>query len=81
MANNHVLMTYCSLLLPFSYLTKSMPAGALAYVPLDKMPHRVYYISSFLSNTVADWNLLPEAFLATVDSPESLKTSVSDVVV
>ena len=81
MANKHVLMTYNSLLLPYPYLTKSMPAGAFAYVPLDKMPHRVYYISSFLPNTVADWNLLPETLLATVTSPESFKTSVSDVVV
>ena len=81
MANGKVLMTYRSLLTPYPYLTKSIPAGTYAYVPMDKMPLKVYYNSSFFPNTVADWNLLPEELLATVDSLETFKSSVSKVVV
>ena len=55
MATKHVLIAYCSLLLPYPYYTKSTPAGAYAYAPLDKMHHQVYF-SSF-SNTVAGLNI------------------------
>ena len=79
--HNVVQMTYSSLLIPYPYLTKSIPAGAYAYLPMDKMPLKVYYNSSFFPNTVADWNLLPEGLLATVDSLETFKSSVSKVVV
>ena len=33
MATKHVLIAYCSLLLPYPYYTKSTPAGAYAYAP------------------------------------------------
>ena len=79
MANDLVLMSYRSLLLPYPYTTKSMPAHA--YVPLDKMPRKVYFSSSFFPHTIAEWNSLPAELIATSPSLESFKTSVWSVVV
>ena len=71
--------SYCSLLKPYPYVTQGMPAHA--FVPLDKMPHRVYYSTSFFPRSVAEWNSLPADLFTSVTSLESFKTSVRAVVV
>ena len=79
MRENLTLMSYCSLLKPYPYVTQGMPAHA--FVPLDKMPHRVYYSTSFFPRSVAEWNSLPADLFTSVTSLESFKTSVRAVVV
>ena len=76
MANNLVLMSYCSLLIPYPYSTQSMPLHA--FVPLDKHPHKNYYASTFFPQTIRDWNSLP-ADVANAVSLEAFKTSVRAV--
>ena len=76
--NDLVLMSYRSLLHPYPYSTKSMPSHA--YVPLDRMPRKVYFSTSFFPRTVAEWNSLPAELVATATSLESFKTSVWAVV-
>ena len=57
MKNNLVLMSTRSLLLPYPYLTQGMPEHA--FIPLDKLPPKLYFSMSFFPRTVAEWNKLP----------------------
>ena len=57
MANDLVLMSYNSLLIPYPYSTKNMPPHA--FTPLDLIPERKYFSNTFIPRTVQDWNKLP----------------------
>ena len=78
MANDLVLMSYRSLLRPYPYSTKAMPAHA--YLPLDKSPQKLYFSSSFFPRTVSEWNSLPHS-VAAAPSLEAFKASVRAIVV
>ena len=71
MANNLVLMSYRSLLVRYPYGTKAMPAHA--FVPMEKLPFKLYYASAFFPKTIQDWNNLPED-IADPGPPEDLKS-------
>ena len=77
MANNLVLMPTRTLLVPYPYLTKSMPPHA--FIPLDLFQQKLYFSNSFFPRTVADWNWLPNS-VAAAPSLEAFKASVMTVV-
>ena len=77
MANNLVLMSSRSLLIPYPYHTKTMAPHA--FLPLDRTPSKLYFANSFFPRTVANWNSLPHS-AATAPSLESFKTAVWAVV-
>ena len=56
MRNGLVIMSYRSLLQPYPYQTKLMPPHSFA--PLDKLPEKRYFSSSFFPQTVNAWNSL-----------------------
>ena len=57
MSNNLVNCSYNSLLCPYPYTTKNMPAHA--FKPLDLNPRKLYFSNTFFPRTVQEWNLLP----------------------
>ena len=73
MANNLVLMSSRSLLIPYPYATKSMPLHS--FTPLHLTPVKLYFSNSFFPRTVSEWNLLP-TYVATAPSLEVFKTSL-----
>ena len=77
MANNLVLMSTRTLLIPYPYATKSMPPHA--FVPLDLIPVKLYFSTTFFPSTVIAWNSLPVS-VATAPSLEVFKSSLMAVV-
>ena len=77
MANRLVLMPTNTLLIPYPYLTKSMPPHA--FTPLDLIPVKLYFSNSFLPKTVSEWNALPHS-VAAAPSLEAFKASLMSVV-
>ena len=75
MANRLVLMSYCSLLTPHPYPLKSL-LNPHAFIPLERMPEKLYYTTSFFPSTVLEWNILPESVFPQKPSPEDFKSSV-----
>ena len=73
MANNLVNSTYRSLLTPYPYSTKNMPSHA--FVPLDLIPTKQYFSSSYFPRTVQEWNSLPTS-TAQAPSLEAFKASL-----
>ena len=73
MRNDKVLMAARSLLRPYPYLTQGMPEHA--FIPLDKLPLKLYYSMSFFPRTVAEWNKLPPVVVA-APNPEVFRTAV-----
>ena len=57
MSNSLVNCSYNSLLCPYPYTTKNMPAHA--FKPLDLNPRKLYFSNTFFPRTVQEWNLLP----------------------
>ena len=70
MKNNLVLMSSRSLLVEYPYNTKNMPNHA--FMPLDLIPKKNYFSSTFFPKTVQDWNQLPPS-TATASSLEDFK--------
>ena len=73
MANNLVLMSTRSLLIPAPRSTRATPPHA--YMPMFHTPKRLYQYNSFLPRTVTDWNDLPNR-IAAASSLEAFKASV-----
>ena len=73
MANNLVLMSTRSLLIPAPRSTRAMLPHA--YMPMFHTPKRLYQCNSFLPRTVTDWNHLPNRIAASL-SLEAFKASV-----
>ena len=78
MANNLVLMSYRALLSQYPYVTKNMPPHA--FLPMDKMPPKLYYSTSFFPRTIAEWNSLPHS-VANAPSLEAFRSAVMKAVV
>ena len=73
MLHNKVNMSTRSLLSPYPYSTKNMPPHALK--PLDLLPNKQYYTSTFFPNTINNWNQLSHS-TATSRSLEAFKASL-----
>ena len=74
MTNDLTLMSYRSLLKPFPYHLKSLHPHA--FIPLDRLPPKLYYSTSFFPQTVMEWNSLPASVFPEVPSLEAFKSSV-----
>ena len=74
MANRFVLMSYCSLLIPYPYALKSLHPHA--FIPLDRMPEKLYYSTSFFPCTVLEWNQLDASMFPQKPSPEVFKANL-----
>ena len=70
MVNNLVLMPTRSLLKPYLYHTKNKPPHAL--MPVDMLPRKQYFSSTFFPKSVQEWNELPPS-TATAPSIEAFK--------
>ena len=77
MANNLVLMPTQTLLVPYPYVTKSMPPHA--YTPIVLFPIKLYYSNSFYPRTIDEWNQLPTS-VAAAPSLEAFKAFLMTVV-
>ena len=75
MANKMVLMSYSSLLIPHPYPLKSL-LHPFAFIPLERMPEKLYHSTSFFPSTVEQWNVLPEEVFPLKPSLEDFKSSV-----
>ena len=74
MANNYVLMSYNSPLTSHPYSLKSIHPHA--FIPLDRLPVRLYYSTSFFPRTVTEWNALPLSVFPDKPSLDAFKASM-----